>query len=229
MSLLWAQGPSIQEGHERSVSEPNRTVDEDLWAQIVSAIFGLWSTYLLTKGDGRGWALGAAMAVLSAYVFLTRKIYGSFLIQVFFLSIQLTGLYKWKTGADPDLRKVARRLTGTEGLGVVLTWLGVAGTLGYLLEAKGGHLPYLDGMGVTGNVLAQLTMIAGKPECWLIYMGTNLCYIVLSHQADIHAYTVLYSVYMFVAYRGWRQWTSVRAEDIAEQEVAKDDSGAGAK
>ena len=89
-----AQPRLIEEGHERAVSEPNRTVDEDLWAQIISAIFGLWSTYLLTKGDGRGWALGAAMAVLSAYVFITRKIYGSFLIQILYLSIALTGLYK---------------------------------------------------------------------------------------------------------------------------------------
>ena len=160
----------------------------------------------------RGWALGAGMSVLSAYVYLTRQIYGSFLIQVFFLSIQLTGLWKWKTGADPDLRKVAKRMTGRQKIGLGLVWTGVALLLGTLLQAKGGHLPYLDGFGVTGNVLAQLTMIAGKPECWLVYMLTNLCYIVLSYRADIHAYTVLYCVYMFVAFRGWRQWTQQVAE-----------------
>lgn len=188
-------------------------MEEDLWAQIVSAVFGLWSTYLLTKGDGRGWALGAAMAVLSAYVFLYRRVYGSFLIQLFFLSIQLTGLWRWKTGADPDMRKVAKRMTLKQGILTGVVWLSVAGTLGYILDSQGGQVPYLDGLGVTGNVLAQLTMIGGKPECWLIYMLTNLCYIGLSYRADIHAYTVLYCVYMFVAYRGWRQWTGLQATD----------------
>jgi len=183
-------------------------VDQDLWAQIVSAIFGLVSTYLLTKGDGRGWALGACMAVFMAYVYLSRKIYGSFAIQLFFLTIQLSGFWKWKTGADPDMRKVAKRMTLSQGLGVAAVWLGVGGVLGVLLKAKGGNLPYLDGLGVTGNVLAQLVMIAGKPECWIVYMLTNLCYIVLNFRAEIHAYTVLYCVYMFVAYRGWRQWTT---------------------
>ena len=116
-------------------------MNQDLWAQVISAFFGLLSTFLLTKGDGRGWALGAGMSVLSAYVYLTRQIYGSFLIQVFFLSIQLTGLWKWKTGADPDLRKVAKRMTGRQKIGLGLVWTGVALLLGTLLQAKGGHLP----------------------------------------------------------------------------------------
>jgi nicotinamide mononucleotide transporter len=187
----------------------------DLWAQLISAALGLLSTYLLTKGDGRGWALGAGMSVLAAYVYLIRQIYGSFLIQIFFLSIQLTGLWKWKTGADPDLRKVARRMTLRQGVGLGLVWIGVGVLLGSVLQAKGGNLPYLDGLGVTGNVLAQLTMIASKPECWIVYMLTNLCYIALSYRADIHAYTVLYCVYMFVAYQGWRQWTR-KLEQVAE-------------
>ena len=84
---------------------------------------------------------------------------------------------------------------------------------------------HLVGLSCYGNTWATLNF----EETHLFSLGTNLCYIVLSYQADIHAYTVLYCVYMFVAYRGWRQWTSARADDSLEPKVAKDDSRVGAK
>ena len=184
-----------------------------LAAEIASSILGLTSTYLLTKGDGRGWALGALMAMVSAFVFLKAQILGSFAIQFLFLVIQLTGLWKWWTGADKDLRKVCKRLTPLQMAGLALVWVSVTGGLGAVLTQYDGKLPFLDAAGTTGNVLAQLTLMSGKPECWIIYMITNVCYISLSYLGDLPVYTILYSIYMTVAYRGWRQWTSPPAEN----------------
>jgi nicotinamide mononucleotide transporter len=190
------------------------SVDFKLAAEIFSSILGLTSTYMLTKGDGRGWGLGALMSFFSAYVFFSAKLYGSFLIQLLFLAIQLTGLWRWKRGANKDLRQTARRMTRWQILQLAAVWGLIALVSGYVSQMNGGSLPYLDGLCTGGNVLAQLTLMAGFPECWIIYMITNTCYIGMNYMSQLYAYTILYSVYMSVAYRGWRQWTEKQSKPL---------------
>lgn len=188
------------------------SLEPELVAEIISSILGLTSTYLLTKGDGRGWALGAAMALFMGYVYLTERLFGSCSIQLVFLCIQSVGFYKWKVGADSDLTKSAKRFTGFQLFSVALLWLALAGASGLVLSHYGGSLPYLDGLGTTGNILAQLTLMAGRPECWLFYMVTNLFYIGINYLSGLYVYTVLYCVYMTVATRGWIHWTRAAKE-----------------
>ena len=194
-------------GKETASVEQGFNIDWSLVAEIISSILGLWSTFLLTKGDGRGWALGALMSFAAGYVFFSVKLYGSFAVQLLFLTIQLTGLWKWWTGADRDLRNITRRMTPRQAIGLVLVWSSVAFGLGLILQDRGGNFPFLDGVGTTGNVLAQIALMMAWPECWVIYMITNICYIVLNYRSGLEVYTALYSIYMFVALRGWLQWT----------------------
>lgn len=186
-------------------------------AEIISSIFGLISTYMLTKGDGKGWILAALMALMSAFVWFHAGIYGSMGIQIVFFLLALAGVVRWLKGAEQDLRKISRRMTAVEKVLLVLVWSASAFGLGLFLQSQGGSLPFLDATGTVGNTLAQLTLIACFPECWLIYMTTNLCYITTSYLSGLKAYTVLYCVYMTVAYRGWRQWTS--APDLVKSEA----------
>lgn len=176
-------------------------------AAVLSSIFGLTSTYMLTKGDGRGWAVGALMAVFMAYVYFQVNLFGSFAIQVVFFLIQMLGLWRWKKGKSKDMRALSQRMPGQEALGTALFWITCMLVGGYVLTKFGGELPYLDAFAVTGNILAQVTMMSGRPECWIIYMIINACYIVLNYFTGIYVYVALYSVYMTVATRGWREWT----------------------
>lgn len=175
-------------------------------AQIVSSALGLSGTYLLTKGDGKGWLLYAAMAVGSAAVYLQARLYGSFLVQLVFLVIQLVGFWRWLSGQSKDMRATSRRMNAREAAGTVGVWILGMASVGYFFQHRGGRLPYLDGFGATGQILGQLTMIAGHPECWIVYMVVNLTYIALNVQSKLYVFTALYCLYMSVAYRGWRQW-----------------------
>ncbi len=189
-------------------------IDFRTGAEIVSSALGLTSTYLLTKGDGRGWAVGALMAVLCAYVFFKVKLYGSFAIQLLFLGIQLTGLWRWKRGVNEDLRASSRRMEWSQVLTLLVVWSVTAAVSGYLYQSFGGRLPYLDGFATTGNILAQLALMAGFPECWVIYMITNAGYIASTYRSELYVYTALYSVYMLVAYSGWRRWNSKSSKPV---------------
>lgn len=200
-TMIWPGKP------ERLIHEGIGLLDINLAAQIVASIFGLVSTYLLTKGDGRGWVLAALMALVSAFVWFHAGVYGTMGIQVLFFLLGVAGVVRWLKGSGQDMRKISRRMKAKEKLLVILVWSGGAFALGYVLQSQGGSLPYLDAAGVLGNTLAQIALIACFPECWLIYMGTNLCYIVTSYLSKLWAFTALYVVYMTVAYRGWSQWT----------------------
>ena len=181
-------------------------------AAVLSAIFGLTSTYMLTKGDGRGWAVGALMAVFMGYVYFQVSLFGSFAIQIVFFLIQLTGLWRWKTGKNKDMRALSQRMSAKEAVATAIFWLACMGVGGFTIAQFEGRLPYLDAFAVTGNILAQVTMMRGRPECWIIYMTINACYIVLNYMTGIYIYVALYSIYMSVALKGWREWNKKRDE-----------------
>ena len=145
-------------------------------------------------------------------------------VQLVFLVLQLTGLYRWKKGVSKDMRATCRRLTAKEGALLVIGWFVSVLVLGYILQWYGGNLPYLDALGTTGNLLAQVVMIMGHPECWLIYMTTNVAYISVSFLSGLYVYFVLYSVYMVVATRGWRQWNALLKEREERENRSQEDA-----
>jgi len=130
----------------------------------LGAVLGLLAVYLLSKGDGRGWMLGAVMIVLTGVVFLAHDIRGSAALQVFFLVTQLMGWWRWKQGQEEDLRVSSRALSRPQGVALVvlcaLAWF----ALGWALQASGGSCPWLDSFATSLSVAAQTLMVLGIRE-----------------------------------------------------------------
>lgn len=180
--------------------------------EMVATVFGVTSVYLLTVGDGRGWALGGVWILLTGYVFWLNNILGSAILQVFFLVTQIVGWWRWKTGEQTDLRLSSHWLSGSQRVVVIVTYaLGWAG-LAWWLDQSDGTAVSMDSFVTVGSVLAQTLMVWGKRECWLVWLAVNLVYTALSFSQGLAGFTLLYTLFCGLAVNGWREWTRDREE-----------------
>jgi nicotinamide mononucleotide transporter len=178
-----------------------------LFLEVLATLFGVVSVYLLTVGDGRGWALGGVWIVLTGYIFWTNNILGSALLQVFFLVTQIMGWWRWKTGEETDLRRSSRWLTPSQRIAGLLGLVAGWGLLAWWLRQSGGEAVWMDSFVTAGSVFAQALMVFGRRECWLLWLAVNMVYVVLSAAQSLWAFALLYLLFCGLALNGWRQWT----------------------
>ncbi len=174
--------------------------------EAVTMVLGLLSASLLSFGNGRGWPLGALMVTLSSYVYWERTLYGSASVQLFFLLTQLLGWWRWSHHTEKDLRVRSRRMSRTERLGVLVVG-SAAWMLGIeILAASGGSQVRLDAFVTVLSLIAQIAMVYGFAENWLIWFVVNLGIIWLSVTGGLWFFAFLSLVYLGVSINGWRQW-----------------------
>lgn len=178
-----------------------------LYAEIAGTFFGLVSVYLLTVGNGRGWSLGMVWIVLTGMIFFSKGYYGSTCLQLFFLVTQVIGWRRWRLGEKEDLRAVALKLS-VKQVGLLCFILGFLTVLGAkLLVQADGQSPWWDAFATAGSMVAQVLMVRGYRECWLVWLAVDVVYLYLMALAGLKAFLVLYLVFCGLALNGWWQWT----------------------
>lgn len=178
-----------------------------LVTEVASTVLGLVAVALLTVGNGRGWFVGVVTIVMMGIVYLIRSLYGSALLQVYFLVTQLWGWWRWRKGKEKDLRFLSRRLSARRRLLSVLV-VGVGTVVAaHILQSVGGAWAWWDGFVTSGSILAQTLMVLNFGECWLWWVVVDVVYVGLMWRSELWSYTLLYLVYCGLALKGWREWT----------------------
>lgn len=181
-------------------------------AEAVATVLGIFSVWLLSRGDGRGWPVGTLMVVFAGWVYWQQNIRGQAYLNIVFFVMQLIGWRRWASGSEPDMRRSSRRLTARERGILVVGWLLATLTLSELLTLHGSRFSLSDAFAVVGSLLGQALIVAGFAECWLAYLAVDVVLVALSVRADLQFYTIMYLIYCGLAWQGWRQWTRDRRE-----------------
>jgi nicotinamide mononucleotide transporter len=175
--------------------------------EAAATLLGIFSVYLLSVGNGKGWPVGAAMIALTGVVYAGGGLYGSATLQIFFFGTQLLGWHRWRKSDEKDLRKSSRSLTLRKKFAVILLVTGLWSGLWVLLERAGGTAAPVDAFVTAGSLVAQVLMVGGFRECWPLWLLVDIVYVVLSFQQQLYAFMLLYLVFCVMAWNGWRQWT----------------------
>lgn len=188
-------------------------VNLELMLEISATVTGVCSVCLLARGDGRGWALGLLALLLAAAVYWMQNLLGSTVLQVIFLALQALGWWRWRATGYRDLRQECRFMTVRQRVLTCLGFLALWAAFVPVLIAFRAELPVLDGLVTDLSIMAQVSLVLGHPESWLLWILTNLCYIGLSLLTQMWFFVVLYAVYCTVALKGWSTWTRESAQE----------------
>lgn len=177
------------------------------WIEFIASLLGLISVWLVTKQNNWCWPTGIVMVLIYMFIFYQNKLYSDMLLQVFFAVMQIYGWYTWSNNSVNTTKLQVSWLTFKEQL------LWMAGTIvlsiiiGFSMEHfTNADMPYIDAATAAMSITAQWLMTRKKIENWVYWIIADLIYIAMYLAKALYFTTVLYLVFLILAYKGFIAW-----------------------
>jgi nicotinamide mononucleotide transporter len=174
--------------------------------EAAAAVVGIASVFWSTRQNVLAWPASLLNNGMYGVFFFEQKLYALMALQGFFGAIAVYGWYEWLFGGEAKSElKVSRTRPALGGLLVALAVAASAGLI-LLLRQTRDAAPLVDGALTAASLIAQWMMARKLVECWPVWIGVNLVSVpFFFHEAD-YPTAVQYTVFLFLAVSGWRQW-----------------------
>jgi len=182
----------------------------------VAALLILVNVVLVALRSIWNYAFGIVGVAIYAVVFFHAKLYSDTLLQVFFLIVQVYGLWQWRRSQRDAGEVVVERLTITARLGwaagIVLAILGWGWLMHRFTDAS---FPWWDASVAMISVAAQYLMSVRKLENWWLWILANIVSIGLYAAKALWITTGLYVLLLGISVVGLARWRAARQGAVA--------------
>jgi nicotinamide mononucleotide transporter len=175
--------------------------------QIIGALTGIWSIYLIGKAKILGWWLTFPGIMASIIIFYESALYGEMGLQFIFGISGAVGIYNWQVLGKQKQVQVLHYLNKRWYLYYAL----LTATLYFLLFALLSSFtdtttPEIDALITALSLVAQLMLTRQILDNWTLWIIVDALSIGLYWHKGIHLYSGLYFAYLFLAIQGWYIW-----------------------
>lgn len=175
--------------------------------EIIAAFCGLINVVLIMRRTMWNYPFGIVMVILYSWVFYEARLYSDALLQVFFLVIQIFGIFWWLRGRDES--GLVRAIDLPVPFALAMIALVAAGTtaLGHVMATRtDAALPYWDACTTVLSVAAQFLMARRYLQSWLVWIAVDLLAIGIYYTKGLYPTAALYAVFLGLAVAGYFQW-----------------------
>ena len=183
--------------------------------EVIAAICGLICVTLVVRRSIWNYPFGIAMVILYAWIFYDFRLYSDALLQIYFLIVQLFGVYWWLNGRAGDgLVRPVHLPARAAILWTVSAGLASA-SLGYVMATRtDADLPYWDAVTTILSMAAQFLMARRYLQSWLVWIVVDVLAIGIYWTKGLTPTAVLYGVFLVLAIAGYVNWRrAMAAED----------------
>jgi nicotinamide mononucleotide transporter len=175
--------------------------------EVIAAACGLVCVVLIIRRSLWNYPFGIAMVILYAWIFYDVRLYSDALLQVFFLIVQLFGVYWWLNGRAGDGRVRPVRLPAS----AMIVWAAGAAlasaALGYVMATRtDADLPYWDAVTTVLSMVAQYLMARRYLQNWLVWIVVDVLAIGIYWTKGLTPTAALYAVFLALAIAGYFSW-----------------------
>lgn len=178
------------------------------WLGMVSGIAGVWFSI---KQKLLAWPL--FILCYSCYVAISYRLglYAFMGMNLAFIGISAYGWLQWRGRARRDEAELPLSRTRRAHWPLIAAFIVLAtGGIGCLLaHNEEARLPYLDALATSCGLTAQWLLSRKQIETWLFWIITDLIYIGLFAYGQSWPSVILFSVFIGLALKGWKEWRSV--------------------
>lgn len=181
------------------------------WQEWVSTISQVASVWYARKNNILVYPTGIVGVVLAAWIYFfvaSPPLYADGLLNIYYFLMSVYGWYNWglKSREQNHIYPISR-CTPSElryGIGGFL----VAWLILYLLLIKvtNSNTPVLDSLVSSSAVTAMWWMARRKIENWHAWILSNLVAIPLNFYKGLMLFTLMYILFLFLAYTGLKEW-----------------------
>lgn len=190
------------------------------YVEFFGTLAGLIAVWLSARAHVVSWPLGIINVVLLFFLFYQIQLYPDMLLQVFFLTTNIIGWWRWKNPeafeSNQKNELQVSRLTYKEklfGAGTVIAGtilIGLAAARLHLwfplMFSRPGSFPMADSFVTITSILAQYWMVHKKAECWLLWLAADIVATMLYFVKDVKFLSLEYLVFCFIAMHGYLVW-----------------------
>ena len=188
----------------------------DFW-EFSGLVFGLLAVLFLIRENIWTWPTGIAYVIVSFVVFWNARLYGDFLLHVFFLALNIYGWHYWLRGKTNAQQKEQVPVSTMPVQGLLLT-IGASG-LGIFLFAQflmalprwfegvaPAALPYWDSTTSILSVAGMWLTARKKIENWYFWFAVDVLAAGIYFYKELYFFSLLYFIYIGMAVSGYLSW-----------------------
>jgi nicotinamide mononucleotide transporter len=199
----------------------------DIWQDVISyaeqisiwelsgLFFGILAVVFLIRESIWTWPAGIAYVIVSFVVFWEARLYGDFLLHIFFLVLNIYGWIFWSRKSKrqtPDLKittlPVKHNITA-----LLLTITGIIVFAQFLINLpdlidgiEPAALPYWDSTTSILSVTGMWLTARKKIENWYYWFAIDIIAAGVYFHKDLYFYSLLYFLYIGMAIAGYIAW-----------------------
>jgi len=191
----------------------------DRLLELFGLVSGLACVWLMIRQNVLTFPIGLAYAVVSVAVMARNHLYADVLLNAWYVAINAYGWWHWsvskeRTGAPLPVTRTSRRTA------IILVPIGIAGAgvlIWGLSSYTNAELVVANSISTIMSFIAMWMSARKLLENWWVWLAVNVLSIGIYTAQGIHAYAVLYTVYLIMALQGYRAWSA----SMAAQTVLK--------
>jgi len=183
--------------------------------EFAGLVFGLLTVWFLIRQNILTWPCGIIYVFISFVIFWRIRLYGDFILHIFFLVLNIYGWYYWLYGKKKKEKELPVTLFGLKRNILILgiTLLGVS-AFGYFLQhlpnmidgLAPAALPYWDSTTSILSVTGMWLTTRKKLENWYYWLVVDILATVIYVYKGIYFYAILYGIYIMMAGFGLMAW-----------------------
>lgn len=186
----------------------------DIWG-LLGLVFGLLAVWFLIKQSIWTWPTGILYVLVSFVVFWQARLFGDFLLHIFFLVLNIYGWYYWIHGKKSDAIEIPVTKSPTSHM-VITFAISLIGIyfFGVFLESlpqyidglPASSLPYWDASTSILSVTAMWLTAKKKIDNWYYWLVVDILATGIYFYKEVYFFAVLYMVYIVMAISGYLAW-----------------------
>ncbi len=186
----------------------------NIW-ELIGLISGLLAVFFLIKESIWTWPSGIIYVLVSFVVFWEARLYGDFLLHVFFLVLNIYGWAYWIKGNNSqDNSVVITQLSlkqalftlGTTMIGIFIFARILIGIPNLFEGVDPPALPYWDSTTSILSVTGMWLTARKKIDNWYYWFAVDVLATGIYFYKELYFYALLYLVYIGMAVAGYRAW-----------------------
>lgn len=184
-----------------------------IW-ELTGLIAGLLAVIYLIKQSIWTWPFGILYVLVSFVVFWQARLYGDFLLHVFFLVLNIYGWMYWRRGGDSNneikiTQSTVRSMLFTFGATVVgiIVFAQLLIAIPSMFEGVDPPaLPYWDSTTSVLSVAGMWLTARKKIDNWYYWFVVDVLATGIYFYKELYFYSALYLVYIGMAVAGYLAW-----------------------
>tara|TARA_B100001113_G_scaffold203850_1_gene167183 strand:+ start:506 stop:1099 length:594 start_codon:yes stop_codon:yes gene_type:complete len=186
---------------------------DQYWVEALAAILAIIYLLLAVQQDVKCWSAAILSSSLYFYVMYSAGLYMEAYLQIFYIIMAIYGWSQWYNPKSEEQVFVVRTWKINQHFLAIFLIVSMAYLSGSLLNIyTNAAFPFIDSLTTWGAIFATYMVAKKLLENWVYWFVIDSISVMLFMSRGLILTSLLFFIYLFIIYFGYKKWTKARDE-----------------